>query len=112
MAKSSSLFLLFLLLLSLLFALPSGAQTRAGGFPTPPEPAEKSSTAADRPPAARRVRIDPVQLEREARELLELSQSLQLDIDRVNHGLLPKDTLQKLKRIEKLSKHLRSELLP
>ena len=32
--------------------------------------------------------------------------------DSVNHGLLPRDTLQKLKRIEKLSKHLRSELLP
>jgi hypothetical protein len=112
MAKSSPSFLLFLLLLSLLFTFPSGAQTRSGGFPTPPEPAEKSSTTADRPPAARSVRIDRVQLEREARELLELSQSLQLDIDRVNHGLLPRDTLQKLKRIEKLSKHLRSELLP
>ena len=114
MGKSSSsfLFFLFLLLLFFLFASPGGAQARSGGFPTPPEPAEKPSTLADGPPAARRVRIDRVQLEREARELLELSQSLQLDIDRVNHGLLPRDTLQKLKRIEKLSKHLRSELLP
>jgi hypothetical protein len=112
MGKSSSSFFLFLLLLFFLFTSPGSAQTRSGGFPTPPEPAEKSSTVADGPPAARRVHIDRVQLEREARELLELSQSLQLDIDRVNHGLLPRDTLQKLKRIEKLSKHLRSELLP
>jgi hypothetical protein len=111
MGKSSSLSLSFLLLLLFLFTSPCGAQIRSG-FPTPPEPAEKSSTVADGPPAARRVHIDRVQLEREARELLELSQSLQLDIDRVNHGLLPRDTLQKLKRIEKLSKHLRSELLP
>jgi hypothetical protein len=58
------------------------------------------------------VRIDRVQLEREARESPELSQSLQFDIDRVNHGLLPRGTLQKLKRIEKLPKHPRSELLP
>jgi len=28
----------------------------------------------------------------------------------VNRGLLPKDVLEKLKRVEKLSKHLRSEL--
>jgi len=51
-----------------------------------------------------------VELQREARELLELSQSLQPDMESVNHGILPKDTIEKLKRIEKLSKRLRGEL--
>ena len=59
-----------------------------------------------------KIKLDPVQLQREARELLELSQSLQLDIESVNRGLLPKDTSEKLKRIQKLAKHLRGEIAP
>jgi len=31
-------------------------------------------------------------------------------MESVNHGILPKDTIEKLKRIEKLSKRLRGEL--
>ena len=64
------------------------------------------------PIAQPKIKLDPVQLQREGRELLELSQSLQLDIDSVNHGVLPKDMIGKLKRIEKLSKHLRGEIAP
>ena len=60
--------------------------------------------------AATATRIDPNQLQREARELLELSQSLQPDMQHLEQGLLPKNTLEKLKRIENLSKHLRGEL--
>ena len=56
------------------------------------------------------TRIDPDRLQREARELLELSQALQPDMQHVKQGLLPKDTVQKLKRIENLSRHLRGEL--
>ena len=81
-------------------------------WPHPPEPADKSSTTSKTSSKAPGPRVDPVQLQREARELLELSQSLQPDIESVNHGLLPKDTIEKLKRIEKLSKHLRGELTP
>jgi hypothetical protein len=55
---------------------------------------------------------DPVKLQHEAQELLELSQSLQSDIDSVNRGVMPKDTIEKLKRVEKLAKHLRGELTP
>jgi hypothetical protein len=54
----------------------------------------------------------PVRLQREAQELLELSQSLQPDIESVNHGILPKDTIEKLRHIEKVAKHLRGELTP
>ena len=55
---------------------------------------------------------DPVKVQREAQELLQLSQSLQPDIDSANRGVLPKDTIDKLKRIQKLAKHLRGELEP
>jgi hypothetical protein len=56
--------------------------------------------------------VDPAQLQREANELSALAGSVPLDIKEVNNGVLPKDFLEKLKRIEKLSKHLRSELAP
>jgi hypothetical protein len=58
------------------------------------------------------VKLDPAQLQREGQELLELSQSLQVDIESLNHGLYPKGTTEKLKRIEKLAKHLRGEIAP
>ena len=59
-----------------------------------------------------KIKLDPDQLQREGRELLELSQSLQADIESLNHGLYPKDTVDKLKRIEKVAKHLRGEIAP
>jgi len=55
-------------------------------------------------------RIDPTRLQAEAKELFELLQSLQPDMHFIQNGLLPKDTVEKLRRIEKLSKHLRGEL--
>jgi len=55
-------------------------------------------------------RIDPTRLQAQAKELLELSLSIQPDMRFIQNGLLPKDTVEKLKRIEKLSKHLRGEL--
>jgi hypothetical protein len=54
--------------------------------------------------------VDPAQLQRDANELSALAASVPVDIKAVNQGVLPKDFLEKLKRIEKLSKHLRSEL--
>jgi hypothetical protein len=66
----------------------------------------------EQPIAPAAIKLDPVQLQREGQELLELSQSLQLDIESLNHGLHPKDTIDKLKRIQKLAKHLRGEIAP
>jgi hypothetical protein len=43
------------------------------------------------------VKLDPAQLQHEAQELLELSQSLQSDIESLNHNQMPKDTIEKLK---------------
>jgi hypothetical protein len=84
--------------------------------PYPPEAADKSITRDEQQqqqqPPALKPHIDRVQIEREARELSDLAKTLPSDIDHVNRGLLPKDVLDKLKRIEKLAKHLRGELTP
>jgi hypothetical protein len=97
-----------ILLFASILVLPAVAQSH---FPLPPESADKSPTTSSKE-AAPRFKIDPLQLEREARELQELSQSIPADISRANQGLMPKDTIEKLKQIEKLAKHLRSELNP
>ena len=106
-----------LLLALLLFSVPARPQLgaplgRCGPHPADPDwprnqipTAQASSTPSARPAA------DLARLERDARELAELSSSLPADIDRVNHGLLPKDVTEKLRRIEKLSKRLRNELM-
>ncbi len=49
-------------------------------------------------------------LQRIAAELAALTRSIPADIDTANKGLLPKDMIEKLNRIEKLSKQLRKEL--
>ena len=74
----------------------------------PPAPADTQSTADTEAPVKKH--FDAVQVQREARELSDLAKSIPLDIEHVNQGLMPKDMIEKLKRIEKLSKHLRSEV--
>jgi len=55
---------------------------------------------------------DPAKLKQEADELAQLSAGVPSDLARVARGQLPKDLADKLKRIEKLARHLRSELTP
>jgi hypothetical protein len=57
-----------------------------------------------------KTHADPLELQHEANQILELSQSIPSDIEYINRGLLPRDTIEKLKRIEKLSKHLRAQI--
>jgi hypothetical protein len=73
----------------------------------------------DHPPApptqpsvvfSKRVNLD--QLQREADDLARAAQSIPTDVADVRKGMLPKDIIQKLKQIEKLSKRLRGELTP
>jgi hypothetical protein len=88
-------------------SVPPGAPVSPGYGQPPP--------AAHVPPYSRPApapRVDPAALQREARELLELSQAVQPDIESLRRGLLSKDLVDKLKRIEKLSKRLRSEIAP
>lgn len=46
----------------------------------------------------------------EAGQLADLAASIPVGVDHVGKGMLDKELLQNLKRIEKLSKHLRGEL--
>jgi hypothetical protein len=48
----------------------------------------------------------------EAQELRGLADRLPQQIDQTTKGQLPKDLVDNLKRIEKLAKHLRSEVAP
>ncbi|MGO9125125.1 MAG: hypothetical protein ACLP6G_09570 [Terriglobales bacterium] len=104
-----------LLCLALLgLCLSAGAQSVPPGALIPPG-YEPPPPAIHIPPYPGRVpapRVDPAALQREAKELLELSQSLQHDVESLSRGLFPKDVTDKLKRIEKLSKRLRSEVAP
>lgn len=59
---------------------------------------------------SQRQHIDPLELRREANQVLELSKSIQSDVEAVTRGLLPTDMIEKLKKIEKLSKHLRNQI--
>jgi flagellar motor component MotA len=56
--------------------------------------------------------VDLAKLKSDADELVILSQSIHSGIGDVQKGMLPKDLMDKLKQIEKLSKRLRNELTP
>jgi hypothetical protein len=83
------------------------------GRPIPPgvrEASKQTNKALDPPLEAGPVIPDPVKLRREADELAELSAGIPPRINLVAQGQLPKDLGDQLKRIEKLAKHLRSEV--
>jgi len=57
-------------------------------------------------------RVDLQKIQNEADELARTAQTIPADVASVRKGMLPKDIIQKLKEIEKLSKRLRSQLNP
>jgi hypothetical protein len=72
----------------------------------------ESRSQPEPPPHPQKSSINRAQLQHEADELSNLAQSIPGDMMSVSRGTLPKDLLDRLKKIEKLSKHLRSELGP
>jgi hypothetical protein len=70
----------------------------------------KHQQQLDPPPPPQTQKLDAAKLRQQADELSSLAQSVSADIGQINQGRLPKDLADKLKRIEKLSKRLRSEL--
>lgn len=84
----------------------------APGVPPPPPPLDpdKGRMASDE--AKLQHRIDPVKVQKEADDLAHAAQTIPSDVANIRRGTLPKDTIQKLKEIERLSKRLRSELNP
>jgi hypothetical protein len=85
------------------------AQSR-NTFPTPPEPLDPKPT--DKAQATPTRHLDLDRLQREADDLSRNAQSIPADVASIRKGMLPKDVIEKLKEIEKLSKHMRSELNP
>lgn len=95
----------------LLFAGLATPQTGQHNFPTPPQPMDQQQQPMSKPSLTPK-RIDFAQLQREADDLSRIAQTIPADVVSVRKGMLPKDTLGKLKQIEKLSKRLRAELSP
>ena len=101
-----------LAILVLLCALSSSAQQRVP-MPTPPVPMNTDNVSNPTPEQITLAkRIDLLQLQKEADDLARTAQTIPSDLASVRKGMLPKDIVQKLKQIEKLSKHLRTELNP
>jgi len=87
---------------------PTGGQ----GRPIPPgiREADKQTNKPLEPPTVGSSGPDLPKLKREADELAQLSAGVPSDVGKLAHGQIPKDLGDKLKRIEKLAKHLRSDL--
>jgi hypothetical protein len=105
----------FLGIILLVGVLSTGAQMKdvyPPGVPPPPAPLDpdRGKTVPDEPTLQRR--IDPVKLQQDADNLARTAQTIPSDIANIHRGTLPKDTIEKLKEIEKLSKRLRNELNP
>jgi hypothetical protein len=63
-------------------------------------------------PATATRKVDFAQLQKEAEDLARTAQTVSDDMNALRKGMLPKDLIQKLKHIEKVSKRLRSEVSP
>jgi hypothetical protein len=70
--------------------------------------AKAQSEVKGPPPGRQWPSADSARLKQTAEELANLAQSVPPDVDQTTKGILPKDLEQKLKRIEKLAKQLRS----
>ena len=96
--------------------LPARAQIKDAYIPgVPPPPASMDRDHAQAAPDEAKLpphHIDLVKMQQEADDLARTAQTIPTDIGGVRQGTLPKDVIEKLKRIEKLSKRLRSELNP
>ena len=106
-------FVSFLLAVSILcFASQDCGQ---GGRPIPPgvrEADKQTNAPVEAPKETKPKGADLAKLKQEADELAKLSAGIPAQIAMVNQGQMPKDLGEQLKRIEKLAKHLRSEVLP
>ena len=106
------------ILSALLFAFVASTATPShgqAGRPIPPgvREADKQINGPIEPPTKLKQKpADTGKLHDEADELAKLSAGIPAQIDNVGKGQIPKDLADQLKRIEKLAKHLRSEVAP
>ncbi len=105
----------FVLTIVLVLGLPATMSSQTG---TPVPPGHTAANRATReaenvePPAPPVQNITAAQVLQQADDLVALAQQVRADTERATRGLLAKDLNNKLKRIEKLSKQLRQELIP
>ena len=104
--------LLFALLLSASLAWAQGAARNGNSGQRQADRAEDQFEKTVPPPTRQQSSLDFAKVKSDADELVILSQSIHSGIDDVGKGMLPKDLIDKLKQMEKLSKRLRNELAP
>ncbi len=75
-------------------------------------PPEIHSPGQMSPAEAAKARMNNAQLQKDAKELSDLCAAVPAQLEDLKKGLLAKDLADKLKRLEKLSKHVREELTP
>jgi hypothetical protein len=95
-----------------LLAAAAVAQNPVRHFPTPPPSMDDSANNDTQTPISPTRHLDVARLQSEADDLARTAQTIPSDLTRVQQGMLPKDTIEKLKQIEKLSHRLRTELAP
>jgi len=103
----------FPLWLCMLFILP--VSSNFSQHPKPPgiRTADQQSNQPLEPPMQPHSRkIDVEQVKKEADELKALADGVPAQIELVTKNQYPKDLTDNLKRIERLAKHLRSEVTP
>jgi len=74
--------------------------------------AEAQTEKSIPPPITQRAHLDVAKLGQEADELARIAQTIPPDVASIQKGKLPKDMIEKLKQIEKLSKQLRTQINP
>jgi hypothetical protein len=102
-----------LLLSVLLPATPAYPQGRSMPVPAGVRQADQQQVQFDKnsvPPTYQLPPVDFAKLRHDAEELAGLSQTIPPDIDQTTKGMYPKDLDQKLNRIKKLAKQLRSQV--
>ena len=104
-----------LLACALLFVLFAASTALAQADPRVPgvRQGEQAQAQAEKdipPPVTAQARLDVAKLRQDADELARIAQTIPADVSAIQKGLLPKDMIEKLKQIEKLSKHLRSQI--
>ncbi len=101
----------FVFLLTAIFISPSSFQKSAPETPGKIE-LEKHPIEVEPPLGPQPQQLDLAKIRAEAEELSTLAQIIPVDVAQIAQGKLPKDMAEKLKRIEKLSKHLRNQITP
>jgi hypothetical protein len=88
--------------------------TQAAGFGQQGGPIRAPDTVAGQPGSwprqgTKRI-VDVTELKNQANEVVTLSQALPAQIEQIGNGKFPKELIENLKKIEKLSKRIRSEI--